>query len=73
MRYSKCGSDNREGRKFCARCGAPLINACPKCGAANQPDERFCEECGAALTQAGAAKVEQPRPLRCLLGASGGI
>jgi class 3 adenylate cyclase/tetratricopeptide (TPR) repeat protein len=50
MRCSKCGSDNREGRKFCAGCGAPLITSCPKCGAPNQPDERFCGECGAALT-----------------------
>ena len=24
MRCPKCGSDNREGRKFCAKCGAPL-------------------------------------------------
>ena len=50
MRCSKCGSDNREGRKFCAGCGAPLITSCPKCGAPNQPGERFCGKCGAALT-----------------------
>ena len=23
MRCGKCGSDNREGRKFCAKCGGP--------------------------------------------------
>src|SRR6516165_8109081 len=51
MRCSKCGRDNREGRKFCATCGAPLIVRCPKCGASNQPDERFCGECGARLAE----------------------
>jgi class 3 adenylate cyclase/tetratricopeptide (TPR) repeat protein len=51
MRCSKCGSDNREGRKFCASCGAPLVAGCPKCGAPNQPGEKFCGECGAALGQ----------------------
>jgi uncharacterized membrane protein YvbJ len=56
MLYSKCGSDNREGRKFCANCGAPIIAACPKCGTHNQPGERFCGECGAPL-QVGAARV----------------
>ena len=49
MRCSKCGSDNREGRKFCATCGAPLVVTCPKCGATNQPEERFCCECGTAI------------------------
>jgi class 3 adenylate cyclase len=50
MRCSKCGSDNREGRKFCASCGAPLVSSCSKCGASNQPGERFCGECGSALS-----------------------
>jgi class 3 adenylate cyclase len=49
MRCSKCGSDNREGRKFCTNCGTPLVAACPKCGAAVEPDEKFCGECGAAI------------------------
>jgi class 3 adenylate cyclase/predicted ATPase len=56
MRCSKCDSDNREGRKFCAACGAPLVLACPKCGASNQPDERFCGECGAGLAKAAGPK-----------------
>src|SRR5947209_8120856 len=25
MRCSKCGIDNREGRKFCSGCGSPII------------------------------------------------
>ena len=57
MRCSKCDSDNRGGRKFCANCGAPLIVTCPKCGAINQPAEKFCGECGAGLTAADGPKV----------------
>src|SRR5690349_12791583 len=43
------GTENREGRKFCAECGTPLALACPACGAANEPGERFCGECGSPL------------------------
>jgi len=49
MDCAKCGSENREGRKYCAGCGAPLAAVCSQCGAFNQPDERFCGECGAPL------------------------
>jgi len=52
MRCSKCGSDNREGRKFCTSCGTLFAAACPKCGAPIQPDESFCGECGTALGDA---------------------
>ena len=55
MRCSKCGSDNREGRKFCTSCGTPLVATCPKCGAPVQPDESFCGECGTALGDAAPA------------------
>ena len=67
MRCSKCGSDNREGRKFCGSCGAPLSVPCPKCGASNQPGEKFCGDCGAGLTEDSAAK---PREVKA--GASAG-
>lgn len=49
MRCIKCGTDNREGRRFCAQCGQPLKLGCPACGAHNEPGERFCGDCGAAL------------------------
>src|SRR5215831_20930346 len=54
MRCSKCGTDNREGRKFCAKCGGPLTWSCPKCGATNEPGEDFCGDCGSALSSSGA-------------------
>jgi class 3 adenylate cyclase/predicted ATPase len=65
MRCSKCSSDNREGRKFCANCGAALSISCAKCRAANQPEERFCGECGAPLqvAAAGPAVPEASTPM----------
>src|SRR6266511_1132340 len=47
-----CGTENREGRKFCSDCGRALALLCPACGTANEPGERFCGECGSALTPA---------------------
>jgi class 3 adenylate cyclase len=49
MRCSKCGVDNRDGRKFCADCGAPIGAQCLQCGASNAPGEKFCGECGVSL------------------------
>src|SRR5271170_821659 len=49
MRCSKCNGENREGRKFCSECGAPMAFACPQCGASNEAGEKFCGECGATL------------------------
>jgi class 3 adenylate cyclase len=56
-----CRFENREGRKFCAQCGAPLAFACAACGAANEPGERFCGECGAALA-AQQSELSEPTP-----------
>ncbi|MBV8454660.1 MAG: zinc-ribbon domain-containing protein, partial [Deltaproteobacteria bacterium] len=66
MRCSKCGRDNREGRKFCTSCGTPLVASCPKCGAPIQPDESFCGECGTAIGSSAprAPSSAQPRPLQ---------
>jgi len=56
-----CESRNREGRKFCAECGASLASPCPSCGTANEPGERFCGECGRAL-EPGATPVQAATP-----------
>src|SRR3989440_10640525 len=62
MRCPSCGTENREGRKFCAECGSPLAAACPACGAANEPGERFCGECGGALTAGATPPVARHAP-----------
>jgi hypothetical protein len=64
MRCSKCGSDNREGRKFCASCGAPIIPACPRCHAINVPNEQFCGECGASLSAPASSTVTNTVAIR---------
>jgi class 3 adenylate cyclase len=49
MNCASCGSLNREGRRFCGKCGAPLAKVCAACNAVNDNDESFCGQCGAAL------------------------
>jgi hypothetical protein len=63
MRCSKCGSDNRDGRKFCTNCGTSLVATCPKCSAPVEPGEKFCGECGAGLAEAAALKSPEVRPI----------
>ena len=59
MRCSKCGADNREGRKFCAKCAAPLGRVCPQCGASNEPGEDFCGECATELGKPSATSAKK--------------
>ena len=49
MQCPQCQAENREGRQFCAKCGAPLVIVCPSCGFSNEPDEAFCGGCGQRL------------------------
>ena len=55
-----CGTDNRAGRRFCSRCGAPLALACPACGFTNEPGDDFCGGCGRSLALAPAAAQPEP-------------
>src|SRR5712692_1516677 len=72
MRCAKCGSDNREGARFCGECAAPLDTRCPKCGAQNRARAKFCDSCSAPLGEPdGSAGGEvagnrrpQPRAVR---------
>ncbi len=59
MQCSRCQAENREGRRFCAKCAAPLTIACRSCGFSNEPGEDFCGGCGAPLTVVG--RSTQPR------------
>ena len=49
MRCSKCSGENREGARFCDKCGAKLSPRCPSCGAESRIDARFCDSCGESL------------------------
>ncbi len=69
MRCSKCGTDNREGRKFCSKCGVTLARQCPRCGASNEPGDDFCGECGAAVA-ANAASAAASSPQAASTGPS---
>jgi len=53
-----CGTENRPGRKFCARCAAALAIACPGCQSPNEPGELFCGECAAPLAVPPTKPVE---------------
>ena len=59
MRCARCGTDNREGRKFCAKCAAPLTRLCAQCGAANEPAEDFCGECAAPMERPSAVLAKR--------------
>lgn len=41
----KCGAANRDGTKYCGKCGHAFI-MCPKCRAVNRNRAKFCWECG---------------------------
>ena len=62
MRCPKCQAENREGRRFCAECGASLNLACPSCGFSNEAGEKFCGGCGQPLAspQQVATKFSSP-------------
>src|SRR5262245_15738027 len=58
MQCPQCQADNREGRRFCAKCGGALAQACSACGFVNEPGEDFCGGCGTRL--AAPPPVVQP-------------
>jgi class 3 adenylate cyclase/tetratricopeptide (TPR) repeat protein len=58
MPCPRCQHENREGRRFCSKCGAALGASCPACGFTNEPGDEFCGGCGARL---GAPQPAQTR------------
>src|SRR5262249_21632392 len=49
MQCPSCNTENREGAKFCVKCGRGLALACPSCGSPYEAGDVFCSECGHAL------------------------
>jgi class 3 adenylate cyclase/tetratricopeptide (TPR) repeat protein len=60
MQCRQCQAENRAGRRFCTKCGAPLAAPCPACGFTNESGDVFCGECGAALGGSGPAPAAPP-------------
>jgi class 3 adenylate cyclase len=60
---SNCGSENRAGAKFCAKCGSTLALGCPSCGSPFALGDAFCVECGTRLDgSAGAVELPEGAP-----------
>ncbi len=51
MRCPECQYSNKEGAKFCLKCGEKLGLKCPQCGKALPIDAMFCDECGHDLVK----------------------
>jgi class 3 adenylate cyclase/tetratricopeptide (TPR) repeat protein len=50
MQCPKCQFENREGAKFCLKCGEKLEFKCPVCGKQLPSEAMFCDECGYNLS-----------------------
>src|SRR5438876_11698071 len=51
MQCSRCQADNKDDRRFCSSCGAPLVVHCPSCNFANDAGAVFCGGCGTPLAK----------------------
>ena len=60
MQCSRCQADNKDDRRFCSSCGAPLVVHCPSCNFANDADSVFCGGCGASLARFKGAAPAPP-------------
>jgi len=49
VKCTACKFDNRQGAKFCKKCGNNLEVCCSSCGSYCPPDSHFCDECGHRL------------------------
>ena len=74
MKCSKCGSELKDGQKFCMKCGTPVsVNpqpaaakqagapaVCAKCGNPLKPGQKFCMKCGTPVSAAPQQPQVQP-------------
>ena len=60
MQCPKCQFQNRDGAKFCKKCGYKFEITCPKCNTSNLSDSIFCDECGYDFTKTSAIT---PKPI----------
>ena len=65
LKCLKCGSELKEGQKFCMKCGTPVSTnpqqpaakqmtaaVCSKCGNPLKPGQKFCMKCGTPVASA---------------------
>lgn len=65
MKCTKCGSELKDGQKFCMKCGTPVsanpqqpaakqmtAAVCSKCGNPLKPGQKFCMKCGTPVASA---------------------
>jgi Tfp pilus assembly PilM family ATPase len=55
----QCEAANLPQRRFCAKCGATLWEACLRCGEVCAAGELYCGACGVNLADAAAEKIER--------------
>jgi class 3 adenylate cyclase/tetratricopeptide (TPR) repeat protein/type II secretory pathway predicted ATPase ExeA len=60
MQCPKCNTENREGAKFCASCGASLVLVCAQCGTELPPHAKFCFNCATPVGALPPAPKEEP-------------
>src|SRR5215831_9411573 len=60
MQCLHCRVDNKDDRRFCTSCGAPLVVRCAACHFANDAGSTFCGGCGAALSMSKASVFVPP-------------
>jgi class 3 adenylate cyclase/tetratricopeptide (TPR) repeat protein len=61
MKCPNCQFENRDGAKFCKKCGFKLELTCPSCGHPYEQDSLFCDECGQRLEEVEAQESGVPK------------
>ena len=59
----QCQHENREERRFCAECGAPLSQVCTACEFMNEPGDKFCGGCGLSLNDTPSPSTSPVAPV----------
>jgi class 3 adenylate cyclase/tetratricopeptide (TPR) repeat protein len=62
MLCPRCQSENRDDRRFCSKCAAPLAIVCASCGFSNDPGDQFCGGCAQPLRAATGAPSKFQSP-----------
>lgn len=73
MKCSNCGSENKDGAKFCRECGAEIAekeqavgeSICPECGNQLMKGALFCNRCGRNVSSESATTEKTERCPNC--------